>query len=1047
MSLDAIRHYLRDLHGKLRAGQASERTHYPVLEWLLKAVDGRLLITCEPAGIPGASVDFLVRRASHTVGYVEAKDIGRDLDEAEDSEQLKRYRERFPNLILTDFLEFRWFVEGQRRAAARLGRLSAPQRLEAVEGGAEAVLALLRDFLAREAPVIARPKQLAERLARLTQELRELIARTFGGERKSGQLHAQFEAFRETLIHELTAEQFADMYAQTVTYGLFAARAQAPAQTGFSRQKAVFDLPKTNPFLRKLFGEIAGPELDETVSWLVDDLAEVIGQADFAEILCDFGRRTRQEDPVVHFYETFLAAYDPGVRQMRGVFYTPEPIVSYIVRSVDHILKTRFDKPWGLADEKVFILDPACGTGTFLYFVVRQICDELAARGQRGVFDAYVSKHLLPRLFGFELLMAPYAVSHMKLGIQLKDLGYKFAGDQRLGVYLTNTLEEAVRQSEHVFARWISEEANAAAEIKRGKPIMVVLGNPPYSGHSANRGPWIKALIEDYKKVDGKPLGERNPKWLQDDYVKFIRFGQWRIERNGEGVLAFVTNHGYLDNPTFRGMRQSLMGTFDEIHILDLHGNTKKGEVCPDGSKDENVFDIQQGVAIALFVKKAKRPKAVSVSHADLWGTRQAKYKALSEKSVVSTRWKQVRPQSPSFLFVPRDSKRESEYGKGWRLPEVFPVSSVGIVTARDGLTVHYTREEAWDSVQRFLSCSVEAARHRFRLGQDTRDWKVALAQQDLKQSGPVRDRLVPLLYRPFDIRYTYYTGRSRGFHCMPRQEVMRHMLAGPNLAMLATRQTRDQWDILATNAIAGHKSMAAYDINTLFPLYLYADGRMPETLFDHDNGRRPNLARAFIKEMAEGLKMKFLADGAGDLKRTFGPEDVFHYAYAVFYSPAYRARYAEFLKTDFPRLPLPSDARRFRALARLGAQLAAIHLLESPKLGDYITQYPVRGDHLVDKGYPKYKTPDEVAALTRGQCQVGRVHINRSQYFEGIAPEVWAFHVGGYPVCEKWLKDRRGRHLDADDVNQYQKVVVAVAETMRLMAEIDAAIPGWPIS
>jgi hypothetical protein len=1047
MSLDAIRGYLQQLQAKLRAGQASERTHYPVLEGLLKAVDGRLLVTCEPAGIPGASVDFLVRRAARTVGYMEAKDIGTDLDKAEDSEQLRRYRDRFPNLVLTDFLEFRWFVDGQRRASARLGRLSAPERVETVEAGAEAVLALLGDFVAREAPVIAQPRQLAERLARLTQELRELIARTFGGERKSGQLHAQFDAFRETLIHDLTAEQFADMYAQTVTYGLFAARAQEPAQPGFSRQKAVFDLPKTNPFLRKLFGEIAGPELDETVSWLVDDLAEVIGQADFAEILSDFGRRTRQEDPVVHFYETFLAAYDPGVRQMRGVFYTPEPIVSYIVRSVDHILKTRFDKPWGLADGKVFILDPACGTGTFLYFVVRQICDELAARGQRGVFDAYVSRHLLPRLFGFELLMAPYAVSHMKLGIELKDLGYKFAGDERLGVYLTNTLEEAVRRSEHVFARWISEEANAAAQIKRDKPIMVVLGNPPYSGHSANRGPWIKALIEDYKKVDGKHLPERNPKWLQDDYVKFIRFGQWRIERNGEGVLAFVTNHGYLDNPTFRGMRQSLMATFDEIYILDLHGNTKKREVCPDGSKDENVFDIQQGVAVALLVKKAKRAKSARVSHADLWGTRQAKYKALSERTVACTRWRQVRPQAPSFLFIPRGTRRESEYAKGWRLPEVFPVGSVGIVTARDGLTVHFTREEAWDSVQRFLSVSAEVARQRFRLGKDARDWKVALAQEDLKQSGPNRGRIVPILYRPFDVRYTYYTGRSRGFHCRPRQGVMRHMLAGPNVAMLATRQTRDQWDVLAANTVAGHKSMAAYDINTLFPLYLYPDGRLPETLFDHGDGRRPNLARAFIEEMAGRLRMKFLADGAGDLKRTFGPDDVFDYAYAVFHAPAYRERYAEFLKTDFPRLPLTSDARLFRGLARLGRQLVALHLLESPRLSDYITRYPVTGDHRVEIGCPKYKTPREVAAMTTGQCPAGRVYINKNQYFEGVAPDVWAFNAGGYQVCEKWLADRRGRHLDADDVNQYQKIVVAAVETMRLMAEIDAAVPAWPVS
>jgi len=720
MSLDALTSYAGQLEAKVRAGNASERTHYSALERLLKNLDGRLTVTVEPAGIPGASIDFLVRRGQRTIGSIEAKDVGKSLDEAQDSEQLRRYRQRFPNLILTDFLEFRWFLDGRERATARLGRALDSGRIEPASGGAEAVLAVLGDFLAQEPLEIARPKALAERLARLTQELRDLIVLALEGGKHTGQIRDQFEAFRETLIHDLSAHDFADMYAQTVTYGLFAARAQNPGQTGFSRQKAVFDLPKTNPFLRKLFGEIAGPELDEPIAWLVDELAETVAHADFSEILKDFGRRTRQEDPVVHFYETFLAAYDPALREMRGVYYTPEPVVSYIVRSVDHLLKTRFDKAWGLADDKVYILDPACGTGTFLYFVIRQIRDELARQGQAGTFDSYVSKRLLPRLFGFELLMAPYAVAHMKLGIELKDLGYAFNTDERLGVYLTNTLEEAVKQSELVWAKWISDEANAAAEVKNTKPIMVVLGNPPYSGHSANASwqviekggkrkrvqTWIGSLLAQYYYVDDSPLEERNPKWLQDDYVKFIRFGQWRIERNGEGVLAFITNNGYLDNPTFRGMRQSLMKSFDEIHVLNLHGSSKKKETAPDGSKDENVFDIQQGVCIAIFLKDGSRKgQPAKVFYADLGGSREAKHEYLFEKEVANTLWEQLTPQTPYHLYVPQHTTGQAEYMEAWKITEVFPKCNVGVVTGRDNLVLDIKAQNLKARVESFVSC------------------------------------------------------------------------------------------------------------------------------------------------------------------------------------------------------------------------------------------------------------------------------------------------------------------------------------------------------
>ena len=401
-------------------------------------------------------------------------------------------------------------------------------------------------------------------------------------------------AFQKTLLPGLDQAKFADMYAQTLAYGLFASRVNYSGDpVNFNLRGAAEDIPRTNPFLRDLFYH-SRFDLGSRLTWMVESLVEVLRHSDMDSILAHFGRRTQQTDPVLHFYETFLSAYNPTLRETRGVYYTPEPVVKYIVRSVDHILKTRFDRPRGLADKDTLILDPALGTGTFLYFVIEQIKERF--EGQRGLWKGYVEEHLLPRIFGFELLMAPYTVAHMNLSLQLKDAGYDFKEGERLGIYLTNSLEEGVKEKyESAFGGFIEEEANAAAEIKRDKPIMVVLGNPPYSGHSANKGEWIGKLVRDYYFVDGKPLGERNPKWLQDDYVKFIRFGQWRIEQTGEGVLAFITNHGYLDNPTFRGMRQQLLQTFSEIYILNLHGNSLKGEVTPEGNADENVFDIRTG--------------------------------------------------------------------------------------------------------------------------------------------------------------------------------------------------------------------------------------------------------------------------------------------------------------------------------------------------------------------------------------------------------------------------------------------------------------------
>jgi hypothetical protein len=688
----SLKHYFITIENTLKAGNATEHTHRPALKALLESLDLHITATNEPKRIACGAPDYIITRDDLTIGYIEAKDVGKSLAETERTDQLKRYRRALDNLILTDYLEFRWYVGGELRQESRLAQAQSGGKLKTEKDGLKAVEELLQNFLAHRPQDINTPKDLAERMARLTHIIRDIIIAAFETDQVSMLLQGWRDAFARVLIADLNLPEktsdFADMFAQTLAYGLFTARVMDTTPTTFTRQEAQYLIPKSNPFLRDFFIQITGPQLDdEPFASFVDDLVNLLAHTDMEAVLADFGRRTRQEDPVVHFYETFLAAYDPKLREARGVYYTPEPVVSYIVRSVDILLKTRFNCPQGLADSsiitipnydpgftvkgkkqtrktteshKVLILDPATGTGTFLYAVIDHIRQQFMRQGNAGMWPGYVKNHLLPRLFGFELLMAPYAVAHFKLSLQLagRDLpdtltdqwAYHPTGGERLGIYLTNTLEEAHEMTGlPLFTQWVADETNAANEVKRYLPVLVVMGNPPYSGHSANKSDWIDGLLKgklpdgdktgNYYEVDDQPLGEKNSKWLQNDYVKFIRFSQWRIERTGVGVLAFITNHSYLNRITFRGMRQQLLQDFNTIHILNLHGNSTIKETPPDGLSDENVFDIQQGVAIGIFVKEAKKEGPAKVYYADLWGERRHKYERLFELAIENTGW------------------------------------------------------------------------------------------------------------------------------------------------------------------------------------------------------------------------------------------------------------------------------------------------------------------------------------------------------------------------------------------------------------------------
>lgn len=1063
--------YLKEIEKNLRRGIATEHTYRPALEHLLESLAAGIDAVNDPQQIECGAPDFIVLKKDVPLGHVEAKDIGKNLDEIEIDEQLARYREALPNLILTDYLEFRWYVGGEHRLTARLAAPGSNGRLKR-DGKDEALVReLLQEFLHTVAPTVKSPKELASRMAAKARLIRDIIAKAIASEPKGGLLRETMEGLRRILIADLKEVQFADVYAQTVCYGLFAARCNHKGPDAFARKTAGYDLPKTNPFLREFFDNLAGLELDSRVVWAVDDLVDLLNHADIAGILKDFGRRTRREDPVVHFYETFLAEYDPKLRETRGVYYTPEPVVDYIVRSVDHILKQDFGLPDGLADistveatdhtgrkmtsPKVLILDPAVGTGTFLHEVVGLIYEHETAQGQGGAWSDYVRSHLLPRLFGFEIMMAPYAVCHMKLGLQLRDSGYDFRTNDRLKVYLTNTLEEAhtILELQAGFARALMREGYEAAEIKQDLPVMVVLGNPPYSGHSMNKGKWITRLLhgEDirdkrkrkigsYFEVDGQPLRERNPKYLNDDYVKFIRFAQWRIERTGYGILAFITNNGYLDNPTFRGMRNLLVDSFDDIYVLDLHGSGKKDRRAPDGSKDENVFDIQQGVTIGIFVSRGTGKHAANVRHAELWGLRDSglrggKYGWLYENNIASTNWTVLAPKSPQYLFVPPGDISESEYGKAWSITEALRSSTNGFKTHRDHFVVTFDRHQLEERIEELLNSTKEVGQlaESYEIP-NTRDWSLRVAISKLKKLEKPNSRIVRCLFRPLDYRFTHYGPELMDW---PRVETGHHAL-NPNVCLAVGRQGlavgKETWNLVTVgNAVADTNLFRRGGIQ-YFALYLYPLHGGAEEAGGH---RESNLSKAFVAELSGKIGVKFLSEGKGDRVETFGPEDVFDYIYAILHSPTYRTRYAEFLKSDFPRIPLTSNRDLFWTLCARGEELVALHLMK--KFGSLAVGFPVTGDGKVEK--VRYVEPDK-----KTPC---RVWINKTQYFEGVPPEIWDFHIGGYQVCEKWLKDRKNRTLSYEDIRHYERIVAALSETIRLMDEIDAAIEahgGWPI-
>jgi len=1016
MTLDQ---YIDNINKRYKLGNATEHTFRGDLQQLLESTVPTIRATNEPKRQSCGAPDYILTKKDIPVGFIEAKDIGdKDLEGAKktgNKEQFDRYKASLNNIIFTDYLDFHLYRDGQFVMKIAIGEITE-KGINPLTENFSSFENFIKDFCIHIGQTIKSSKRLAEMMAGKARLLSEVIEKALTSDETNHEdstLKDQMKAFKQILIHDITPKGFADVYAQTISYGMFAARLHDPTLPTFSRQEAAELIPKSNPFLRKLFGYIAGPDIDDRIKWIVDSLVEIFLACNVEEILKNYGKSTKMEDPIIHFYETFLSEYDPKLRKARGVWYTPAPVVNFIVRAVDDILKTEFDLPQGLADNsktkikvdvqgkkteqevhKVQILDPATGTGTFLAEVVKHIHKKF--EGQKGIWSNYVETHLLPRLNGFELLMASYAMAHLKLDLLLTETGYKPTTNQRFRVYLTNSLEEHHQDTGTLFANWLSTEANEANHIKRDTPVMCVIGNPPYSGESANKGEWIMSLMEDYKKEPGgkEKLKERNPKWINDDYVKFLRYGQHFIEKNGSGILAFINPHGFLDNPTFRGMRWNLLKTYDKIYTIDLHGNAKKKETAPDGSADINVFDIEQGVSINLFVKtgKKKANELGKVFHFDLFGKRELKYDFLTDNSVGSIDYKELPNVAPNYFFVNKDFVEQKNYDKGFSIYELFTLNNVGIATAKDAILINFSKTDLIKNVESFYSIEADS------------------------------DVIQKVSYRLFDDRFIYYDTKIVE---RAREKIMFNFLQGKNIGLALCKQFKTGENYVHTfisNKIieSSYVSNRTSEITSTFPLYLYPETK-GQQIIEQSTERTPNLKAEIVKQIADKLGLAFTNEKE-TTKDTFAPIDILDYIYAVLHSPTYREKYKEFLKIDFPRVPYPKDKDAFWQLVKLGGAIREIHLLESPTVEKYITQYPIDGDNVVTK--PKY--------------QDGKVYINDTQYFNNVPQTAWEFYIGGYQPAQKWLKDRKDRKLEFDDILHYQKIIVALTETDRLMKEIN---------
>lgn len=1058
MNIDVVAEYMTRVQAVYATGETTEHSFRPALEFLFKNIEDSVEVINEPRLVTNVGrPDFAFKRKiGHnfiTIGHCEAKDIDKDINPRAmkdgNKNQYERYLKGLPNLIYTNGLDFRFYVKGEFIRDVSIADFAVgitPLKRRYAE-----LAQALKEFAAERLQTITSAKRLAELMAGKAILIKTVLSNSLIADADlDSDLAGQFKAFKKHLIHDLTPEGFADIYAETVVYGMFAARLKDKTKEDFSRQEALELLPKSNPFLRSLFTYVAGADLDERIKRDFDELAEIFLHVDPDILFKDFGHFTQRNDPFIHFYEDFLSIYNPKKRKERGVWYTPKPVVNFIVRAVDDVLKSEFGLPMGLADtskvtvdvdtgqtktvrgkakpiiekrelHRVQILDPATGTGTFLAETIKQIAGKVkdVAPGQ---WSSYVEQDLIPRVHGFELLMASYAMCHMKLDMMLKDMDYEpTKNPPRLSVYLTNSLEEGDKEVRDLFmAKWLSNEAKAANEVKHDKPIMCIIGNPPYNIFSGNMSEEQINLVNDYRYVDGQKIKEKGMLQFEininNDYIKFIALAEKYIAKNKSGILSFITSHGFLKSASFRGMRNQLLRTFDDIKILDLHGNSEIKEVTPFNIIDKNVFNIKQGVCIIVAIKKdtGTSQSLGRIFYDEFWGGCEEKNEKLYNSSVDTLDWKECFSNSPNYTFHPSDTAYRAYSLKFVSLKEFMPVYSSGVITARDKFSISESSELLIKNANDFSGnedLSDSALCETLGIS-EKKGWDIARARQRLRlvkdKSGLIKD----IAYRPFDNRKILFhdsvvwtTARS----------TMDHMLQGENYALISARSEKSGTcsHFFTSKNLVETKCGERTTQSAVFPLYLYPD---EDAL---DQTRRVN----FDPKIHKAIVQAATSDKFGD------PDEVaiFDYIYGVLHCPAYRETYAEFLKIDFPRIPYPPSPEVFWDVSAKGTALRRLHLMEAEAIGEANYPFLGTGESVVEK--PAFKETSD---------GVGVVHINKQQYFDNVPRLAWEFYIGGYQPAQKWLKDRKGRTLDFNDILHYQKIIKILSETDRIMKTIE---------
>lgn len=1052
-----ITNYLKEIENTYQTGIATKQKYSSKLYKLLHTVDTLAEIINDPKQIACGSPDYIILKDSRADCYIKIKDLHQNLSNPINNKQFELYQAALPNIIFTNYLNFK-FVRNQKTVLeVELAKLQE-QNIIALEQNFSCFIVQIKDFFTYQTNSFDAEVNLVQIMANKTRLMKQVIENSLQQPittlktdqtdstktNNEASLRNQYLVFKQIFLPKLEETEFADIYAQTITYELFSARLNSN-HINFDRKLAVELIPKRNHFIRTFFDLLIGSKIDERIIWVVDELLNFFQQLKKQDLELFFKKRKFEKDPIIHFYETFLQFYDSKKKKEIGVYYTPEPIVNFMVETVDQLLKTELEIDAGLADYStieinnkqihlVQILDPATGTGTFLTEIIRKIYKSF--RNQKGSWDNHVTEHLIPRLHGFELMMPVYAMAHLRIYFLLKELSEtKIKNDlPKLGIYLTNSIGDLPIQTGTSLESWLLKESEEAISITKKYPIMVVLGNPPYNFNANKKGFFINDLINKYTKdPNGQKLEVPSFKPIYDDYIKFIALAQNYIEKREEGIVAYICPSGFLDNITFRGMRYSLLTTFTNIYILNLHGDSKKTPTL-NSERNNNVFDVQHGVAIVFFIKtkilqqqKAQRSKFARVRYANLFGTREYKYDVLWNNHFQTIHWKEITPKANNYLLIPWDDSKQKKYNKGFRITDLFIKYSTGIDTGKDEFCIHFNKENLKQTIDTFLALDNNSAKQQFNLTTSSRN--IDNTRNDLANNNL---NLVKINYRAFDQRYTYYTGNCNGFHNKPNDEIMANFLAKKNIGLLICKQSKknDFTHIFITDCIAV-ASCISNETNSrcyLFPLYIFC----PEQKLLYDIEKKHNFNLEIVTKIIDSINLEFITKEQKTERNQVTPLDLLDYVYGILYSPHYRKKYNEFLCQDFPKIAYPKGQAEFFELVQLGSELRKLHLLKSSYSQKLITEYQKVGNNKVEN-----IISEKSFILNSAQTTMGVVYINRTQYFSKISKKVWQFTIGNYQPAQKWLKSRQGKKLTLEEIRLYKEILASINRSLEITENI----------